>query len=37
MEGKDTKILNKSNDDLKSINDTITFAYYIVSENDEGV
>jgi hypothetical protein len=27
MEGKHTKILNKSNDDLKSINDTTTFAY----------
>jgi hypothetical protein len=28
IEGKHTKILNKSNDDLKSINDTNTFAYY---------
>jgi hypothetical protein len=28
MEGKHTKIVNKSNDDLKSINDTNTFAYY---------
>jgi hypothetical protein len=27
MEGKHTKIVNKSNDDLKSINDTNTFAY----------
>jgi hypothetical protein len=27
MEGKHTKIVNKSNDDLKNINDTNTFAY----------
>jgi hypothetical protein len=27
MEGKHTKIVNKSIDDLKSINDTNTFAY----------
>jgi hypothetical protein len=27
MEGKHTKIVNKSNDDLKSINGTNTFAY----------
>jgi hypothetical protein len=27
MEGKHTNIVNKSNDDLKSINDTNTFAY----------
>jgi hypothetical protein len=27
MEGKHTKIVNKSDDDLKSINDTNTFAY----------
>jgi hypothetical protein len=27
MEGKQTKIVNKSNDDLKSINDTDTFDY----------
>jgi hypothetical protein len=27
MEGKQTKIVNKSNDDLKSINDTNTFDY----------
>jgi hypothetical protein len=27
MEGKHTKIVNKSNDDLKSIHDTNTFAY----------
>jgi hypothetical protein len=27
MEGKHTKIANKSNDDLKSINDTNTFDY----------
>jgi hypothetical protein len=27
MEGKHTQIVNKSNDDLKSINDTNTFAY----------
>jgi hypothetical protein len=27
MEGKHTKIVNKSNDDLKSINDTNNFAY----------
>jgi hypothetical protein len=27
MEGKHTKIVNKSNDDLKSINDTDTFDY----------
>jgi hypothetical protein len=29
MEGKHTKIVNKSNDDLKSINDTNTLNYYI--------
>jgi hypothetical protein len=29
MEGKHTKIVNKSNDDLKSINDTNTFDYSI--------
>jgi hypothetical protein len=29
MEGKHTKIVNKSNDDLKSINDTNTFDYYM--------
>jgi hypothetical protein len=29
MEGKHTKILNKSNDDLKSIDDTNTFYYYM--------
>jgi hypothetical protein len=29
MEGKHTKIVNKSNDDLKSINDTNTFYYSI--------
>jgi hypothetical protein len=29
MECKHTKIVNKSNDDLKSINDTSTFAYSI--------
>jgi hypothetical protein len=28
MEGKHKKIVNKSNDDLKSINDTDTFDYY---------
>jgi hypothetical protein len=28
MEGKHKKIVNKSNDDLKSINDTNTFAYF---------
>jgi hypothetical protein len=27
MEGKRTKIVNKSNDELISINDTITFDY----------
>jgi hypothetical protein len=27
MEGKHTKIVNKSNDDLISINDTVTFDY----------
>jgi hypothetical protein len=27
MEGKHTKIVNKGDDDLKSINDTNTFAY----------
>jgi hypothetical protein len=27
MEGKHTNIVNKSNDDLKSINDTKTFDY----------
>jgi hypothetical protein len=27
MEGKHTKIVNKSNDELKSINDTNTFDY----------
>jgi hypothetical protein len=29
MEGKHTKIVNKNNDDLKSINDTNTFDYSI--------
>jgi hypothetical protein len=29
MEGKHTKVVNKSNDDLKSINDTNTFDYSI--------
>jgi hypothetical protein len=29
MEGKHPKIVNKSNDDLKSINDTNTFDYSI--------
>jgi hypothetical protein len=29
MEGKHTKIVNKSNDGLKSINDTNTFDYYM--------
>jgi hypothetical protein len=29
MEGKHTQIVNKSNDDLKSINDTNTFDYSI--------
>jgi hypothetical protein len=28
MEGKHTKIVNKSDDDLKSINGTNTFTYY---------
>jgi hypothetical protein len=28
MQGKHTKIVNKGEDDLKSINNTNTFAYY---------
>jgi hypothetical protein len=29
MEGEHAKIVNKSNDDLKSINDTNSFDYYM--------
>jgi hypothetical protein len=33
MEGKHTKFVNKSNDDLISINDTDTFDYYDLWQN----